>query len=122
MKKATLVLIMMVTMLGLTGCPPPNDGPTASVIKNVATEKQIVFDASNVTTVGNNSYIAINQKTNYEYFENPRLCLDIMNEFETSHPEVIVKDYKIEVRYYEHRTDRLLGIWVHHQPKNQSNP
>jgi hypothetical protein len=119
MKKTTLILIMMIMILGLTGCPPPNDGPTASVVKKVATEKQIVLDSSNVTTVGNNSYIAINQKTANEYFENPRLCLDIMNEFETSHPELIVEDYKIEVRFYDHRTDRLLGIWVHHSPKLQ---
>lgn len=108
--KTILTIFALMAVFGLAGCyeEPP------SVIK--PTENQIMLNSSNVTTVGNNSWIAVNKAG--VVTENARLILVIIDTFEKAHPELFILNYEIESRHLSYGGfPQIFGIWVHHRPK-----
>lgn len=76
-----------------------------------ATEKGVNV----ATTFGNHSYLPINQEGTPAKFYGTILIL--LNEFETTHPNLKITGWKIEKNQQSHSTPAyIFGLWIDHEP------
>lgn len=118
MKRCIFLLAVVLLFVGIAGCEPAEIPRSVVQSQSMEIEKntEIIFNDSNTLTVGNNSYIAINRREIPG--NNPKLILEVLAKFDETHPELSVKDWKIEAYIHDRFWDGMIfGLWIHHLPK-----
>ncbi len=115
MSKALMNLLLTVVMGILVGC---DEKPISVVQEQEGSEKEVLlkYDAANVVTLGNHSYIQVNR--DWRPADCPYTILKILDCFEKTHPELEVISWHIEKQQDSKTTsDYTFGIWVDHRPR-----
>lgn len=116
MKKVLFNVAIFCVMIVLFGCSSSNEKPKPSVLKQEDIGRSISFDS--MKTVGNYSYLPINQSGNPGDFHDTILA--IMNKFEMDHPGLKVTSWKIEKKQGASGVSAFIyGLWVDHEPRPQ---
>jgi hypothetical protein len=96
------------------GCSDP--GPSVIKIKDGGAEQ--AYDLSVAISVGNHTYLPINRE-DVTPSKMAKEILDLLSEYETAHPDLIVDSWMIEKKQQAHgSTDKVFGIWVNHHKRS----
>lgn len=89
-----------------------------SVLRKDRTVDTTEYNMDVAVTIGNRSYIPINQDGAPS--DNVDMILRVLGAFEKAHPELTVTDWKIEKQQKAYTTgEKIFGIWVDHRPKGK---
>lgn len=111
-KRISVLIVAFVLGAGVIGC----GSGEPSFVTSETTE--ITYDLSVVTTIGNKSYIPINQ-CGQVHDSLPRIQL-VLEAFEGGHPELEVVDWELDYvhgHFCSVPKGKTFGIWVDHKPR-----
>lgn len=114
--RSSIVIFAAILILVIaTGCVGNNQsGNNQSVVNTNPETTQVSYDMSLVITVGNRSYIPINEFG--KPGDDPSSILFILEAFEDTHPELEVIGWEIDKQQRAHYTSpKIFGIWVDHR-------
>lgn len=120
MRKVCAIFAVLVITLITVSCSSNYSPPDSVILPANSTE--LVYNSMAEKKIGNYSYLPINKSGNPGDMVD--LILTVLNEFEKSHPNLRVHDWKIEKQQFAHpTTSYIYGIWISHAPaKNEDRP
>ena len=82
----------------------------------VNNQKKYLYEPSQITTVGNHTYININ--TNEYPANRINEILELLAAFEKNHPDLQITNWHIqEQNVGPHYYQKVFGIWIDHRPR-----